>query len=252
MSNTSDRLEMSFWSHVDELRSRIIKSLLCVLVLSVVAYIISDWALHVLSAPIDQLSESSDASTDSNPNQVNLQVIKITSMFMVQIYISLIIGFTFSIPIILYQIWRFVSPAINKKLSFITFIMFTMSTLFFIIGAYFSYKIIIPLSISFFTSLNTNAFTVDYNITLENYLTYTIWMIFIGGLVFQLPIISIIFKKLGIIDHTMLKKGRRYAILGIFVFAALFTPPDPLSQVLFAIPLVVLYELSIIIIRFMK
>ena len=77
-------------------------------------------------------------------------------------------------------------------------------------------------------------------------------MIFVGGLVFQLPIISIIFKKLGMIDHNMLKKGRRYAILGIFLFAALLTPPDPLSQVLFAIPLVILYELSIIIIRFMK
>jgi len=243
---------MSFWGHVNELRGRILKSLFSVLVLSILAYIVSDFALHILSNPINEISNDTDFPLNTPTNKVNLQVIKITSMFMIQIYLSLVIGFTFSIPIILYQIWRFVSPAINKKLSFITFIMFTMSTIFFLIGAYFSYVLIIPLSISFFTSLSSSAFAVDYNITLENYLTYTIWMIFVGGLVFQLPIISIIFKKLGMIDHNMLKKGRRYAILGIFLFAALLTPPDPLSQVLFAIPLVILYELSIIIIRLMK
>ena len=77
-------------------------------------------------------------------------------------------------------------------------------------------------------------------------------MIFVGGLIFQVPIISIIFNKLGIIDYKTLKKSRRYAILGIFVISAVLTPPDPFSQILFVIPLIILYELSIIIIRFLK
>ena len=127
-----------------------------------------------------------------------------------------------------------------------------MSTVFFVGGGYFAYISIIPMSISFLTSVASDAIAVDYNITLENYLTYVIWMVFIGGLVFQLPIIAIIFKKLGLIDHHILRSGRRYAILSIVVIAAILTPPDPFSQILFSIPLIILYEISIIIIRFMK
>ncbi|SVC62006.1 uncharacterized protein METZ01_LOCUS314860 [marine metagenome] len=232
---------MPFWNHVDELRSRVIKSLATVIIFSLVAYFFSDIFLQILSQPDIDIMD-----------KVNLQVLKVTSMFMIKIYISLVIGLMFSIPVILYQVWKFVSPAIDKKLNFITLFMFMMSTVFFIGGAYFSYKTIIPLSISFFTSLTSQAVPVDYNITLENYLTYVIWMVFVGGLIFQLPIISIIFKRLGLIDHHLLRKGRRYAFLGIFIFAAILTPPDPFSQLLFSVPLIVLYEISIVIIRFMK
>ena len=232
---------MPFWNHVDELRSRVIKSLATVIIFSLVAYFFSDIFLQILSQPDIDIMD-----------KVNLQVLKVTSMFMIKIYISLVMGLMFSIPIILYQVWKFVSPAIDKKLNFITLLMFMMSTVFFIGGAYFSYKTIIPLSISFFTSLTSQAVPVDYNITLENYLTYVIWMVFVGGLIFQLPIISIIFKRLGLIDHHLLRKGRSYAFLGIFIFAAVLTPPDPFSQLLFSVPLIVLYEISIVIIRFMK
>ena len=83
-------------------------------------------------------------------------------------------------------------------------------------------------------------------------MTYVIWMIFVAGLVFQLPIVSIIFKKLGIIDYRTLADNRRYSILAIFVISALLTPPDPFSQILFVIPLIILYEFSILIIRFLK
>jgi len=232
---------MPFWNHVDELRSRVIKSLATVILFSLVAYFFSDIFLQILSQPDIDIMD-----------KVNLQVLKVTSMFMIKIYISLVIGLMFSIPVILYQVWKFVSPAIDQKLNFITLLMFMMSTVFFISGAYFSYKTIIPLSITFFTSLTSQAVPVDYNITLENYLTYVVWMVFVGGLIFQLPIISIIFKRLGLIDHHLLRKGRRYSFLGIFIFAAVLTPPDPFSQLLFSVPLIVLYEISIVIIRFMK
>ena len=232
---------MPFWNHVDELRSRVIKSLATVIIFSLVAYFFSNIFLQILSQPDIDIMD-----------KVNLQVLKVTSMFMIKIYISLVIGLMFSIPVILYQVWKFISPAIDKKLNFITLLMFMMSTVFFIGGAYFSYKTIIPLSISFFTSLTSQAVPVDYNITLENYLAYVVWMVFVGGLIFQLPIISIIFKRLGLIDHHLLRKGRRYAFLGIFIFAAVLTPPDPFSQLLFSVPLIVLYEISIVIIRFMK
>jgi len=232
---------MPFWNHVDELRYRLIKSLITVIVFSIIAYFFSDNLLQIISQPNFQIMD-----------KVNLQVLKVTSMFMIKIYLSLIIGLMFSMPVILYQFWRFVSPAIDSKINFTTLLLFAMSTIFFISGAYFAYTSIIPISISFFTSLTSEVIAVDYNITLENYLNYVIWMIFVGGLVFQLPIISIIFKKMGIINHKMLQNGRRYAILIIVIVAAILTPPDPFSQLLFSVPLVILYEISIIIIRFMK
>lgn len=241
MKTTNNNSQMPFWNHVDELRSRVIKSLATVIIFSLIAYFFSDIFLQILSQPDIDIMD-----------KVNLQVLKVTSMFMIKIYISLVIGLMFSIPVILYQVWKFVSPAIDQKLNFITLLMFMMSTVFFISGAYFSYKTIIPLSITFFTSLTSQAVPVDYNITLENYLTYVVWMVFVGGLIFQLPIISIIFKRLGLIDHHLLRKGRRYSFLGIFIFAAVLTPPDPFSQLLFSVPLIVLYEISIVIIRFMK
>ena len=232
---------MPFWDHMDELRDRVIKSIICIILFTSIAYILSDKALYFLSQPKAELMD-----------KVNLQVLKITSMFMIKIYISLVIGIMLSLPVILYHIWRFVSPAIESGVSVKTFFLFFLSSVFFFIGAYFSYMIIVPLSIQFFISLTSSYIPVEYNFTLENYLLYIIWMIMVGGLIFQLPIVSVIFNKLGIIDYNTLRNGRRFAILGIFVVSAIITPPDPFSQIMFVIPLIFLYELSIIIIRFLK
>jgi len=236
-----NKSEMPFWGHVSEVRERLIKTLIAMALFTSIAYIFSDYAIQLLAQP-----------KINHMDKINLQVLKITSMFMIKIYISMVAGLMLSMPVILYQIWRFISPAIDKKISISVMAMFLMSSVFFMFGAYFSYTIIIPLSITFFTSLSSSYVPVDYNITLENYMTYVIWMIFVAGLVFQLPIVSIIFKKLGLIDYRTLADNRRYSILAIFVISALLTPPDPFSQILFVIPLLILYEFSILIIRFMK
>tara|TARA_Y100001970_G_scaffold123526_1_gene153126 strand:- start:1201 stop:1923 length:723 start_codon:yes stop_codon:yes gene_type:complete len=236
-----NKSDMPFWSHVSELRSRLIKSLLSIILLSSISYIFSDFLIQILAQP-----------KISHMDKINLQVLKITSMFMIKIYISMVVGFMLSMPVILYQVWRFVSPAVEQKISVSIIFMFLMSSLFFVFGSYFSYTMIVPLSITFFTSLSSTYVPVDYNITLENYMTYVIWIIFVGGLIFQLPIISIIFKKLGVIDYKTLADNRRYSILAIFVISALLTPPDPFSQLLFVIPLIILYEFSILIIRRLK
>ena len=236
-----NKSEMPFWGHVSEVRERLIKTLIAMTLFTSIAYIFSDYAIQLLAQP-----------KINHMDKINLQVLKITSMFMIKIYISMVAGLMLSMPVILYQIWRFISPAIDKKISISVMAMFLMSSVFFMFGSYFSYTIIIPLSITFFTSLSSSYVPVDYNITLENYMTYVIWMIFVAGLVFQLPIVSIIFKKLGLIDYRTLADNRRYSILAIFVISALLTPPDPFSQILFVIPLLILYEFSILIIRFIK
>ena len=236
-----NKSEMPFWGHVSEVRERLIKTLIAMALFTSIAYMFSDYAIQLLAQP-----------KINHMDKINLQVLKITSMFMIKIYISMVAGLMLSMPVILYQIWRFISPAIDKKISISVMAMFLMSSVFFMFGSYFSYTIIIPLSITFFTSLSSSYVPVDYNITLENYMTYVIWMIFVAGLVFQLPIVSIIFKKLGLIDYRTLADNRRYSILAIFIISALLTPPDPFSQILFVIPLLILYEFSILIIRFIK
>ena len=232
---------MPFWEHIHELRFRLIKSLLIMLFFTLVSYFFSDFIIYILSQPKIELLD-----------KINLQVLKITSIFMIKIYVSIISGFVLSLPFILNQIWLFISPAVNRKNNFFIVSMFAMSSVFFIIGAYFAYDLIVPMSILFFTSIGGTLIPVDYNITLENYMTYVIWIIFVGGIVFQLPIVSIIFKKLNVINHKTLSQNRRYSILIIFIVSALLTPPDPFSQILFVVPLILLYELSILIIRFIK
>ena len=232
---------MPFWDHIDELRSRFIKSIFSVVIFTAIAYMFSDKVLFILSQPKIEIM-----------NHVNLQVLKITSMFMIKIYISLILGIALSLPVILYQFWKFISPAINEGFGFYTFFLFFLSTVFFFIGAYFSYSIIIPISIDFFVSLTSDYIPIEYNFTLENYLLYIIWMIMVGGLIFQLPIVSIIFNRLGLINYKTLIDARRFSVLGIFIVSAILTPPDPFSQIMFVVPLIILYEFSIIILRFMK
>ena len=232
---------MPFWDHVDELRSRFLKSLFFITTFTIIAYIFSDSILFILFQP--KIAFASD---------VNIQVLKITSMFMIKIYVSFIFGLVLSMPVTLYQFWRFISPAIDNRFGLYSFFLFFLSSLFFVLGAYFSYSIVIPLSIEFFISITSEYIPVDYNFTLENYLLYILWMLVVGGLIFQLPILSIIFNKLGIIDYKTLVNMRRFSILGIFIISAILTPPDPFSQLVFVIPLIILYEISIIILRFSK
>ena len=233
--------EMPFWDHVDELRSRFIKSLFFIILFTIFAYIFSDRILLILS----------ELNTKSIDN-INLQVLKITSMFMIKVYVSLVVGIILSMPIILYQFWRFVSPAFSRGFGFYTFFLFTLSSIFFFLGSYFSYLVIIPVSIDFFTSMTSDYIPVNYNFTLENYLLYIIWMIIVGGLIFQLPILSIIFNRLGLINYKTLVEARRFSILGIFIISAILTPPDPFSQIMFVVPLIILYEISILILRFLR
>jgi len=138
-----NKSDMPFWSHVSELRSRLIKSLLSIILLSSISYIFSDFLIQILAQP-----------KISHMDKINLQVLKITSMFMIKIYISMVVGFMLSMPVILYQVWRFVSPAVEQKISVSIIFMFLMSSLFFVFGSYFSYTMIVPLSITFFTSLS--------------------------------------------------------------------------------------------------
>ena len=233
--------EMPFWEHLEELRWCLIKSIVSVVIFSFIVYVNWDFFLKILLNPSESLNI-----------KLNLQVLKITSMFVIKISCSLLLGIIFSLPIILYQIWSFVNPALNKnfKLSIIFLTLF--GSIFFIIGICFGYYILVPFSLDFFSSLIPVTFNIEHNFTLDNYLYFVLWLSFLCGLIFQLPVISLYLTKIGLLTSAFLPHYRKYAYLFFLIMGAILTPPDPFSQIIVAIPLIFLYELSIIIAFFYK
>ena len=172
---------------------------------------------------------------------------------MIKIGIGVAFGIFISIPFILYQVFKFIIPAFESGFNLYKLIVSMMFYLLFLFsGLLFGYFILIPISITFFTSLSINLPLIELNYTLENYLIYLIWILIISSFIFQLPFIIILLTKFGLIDRKSLKKYRRHIIVLFFIVAALFTPPDPVSQMLIVIPLYFLFEFSIFITKFIK
>ena len=159
MNNQSP--EMPFWDHLEELRWRLIKSIIAILFGAVVTYNYADFIMYWLINPTKSLSI-----------ELNLQVLKITSMFTVKLSVALFGGMILGLPIILYQFWRFISPAFEDKYGLAVIFTILFSSAFFLLGMSFAYFVIIPFSLAFFTSLTTETIDVAYNFTLEGYLMY--------------------------------------------------------------------------------
>ena len=239
MNNQSP--EMPFWDHLEELRWRLIKSIIAILIGAGFSYAYSDIIMYWLINPTESLSID-----------LNLQVLKITSMFTVKLSVALFGGMILGLPVILYQFWRFISPAFEDKYGVAVIFTVLFSSAFFLLGMSFAYFVIIPFSLAFFTSLTAETIDVAYNFTLEGYLMYILWLIFGCGLLFQLPVISIFFTKIGILTPAFLREYRKFSIVVFLILGAVLTPPDPVSQILIVVPLIILYEFSILISKLFK
>ena len=239
MNNQSP--EMPFWDHLEELRWRLIKSIIAILIGAGFSYAYSDIIMYWLINPTESLSID-----------LNLQVLKITSMFTVKLSVALFGGMILGLPVILYQFWRFISPAFEDKYGVAVIFTILFSSAFFLLGMSFAYFVIIPFSLAFFTSLTAETIDVAYNFTLEGYLMYILWLIFGCGLLFQLPVISIFFTKIGILTPAFLREYRKFAVVVFLILGAVLTPPDPVSQILIVVPLIILYEFSILISKLFK
>ena len=239
MNNQSP--EMPFWDHLEELRWRLIKSIIAILIGAGFSYAYSDIIMYWLINP-----------TESLLIDLNLQVLKITSMFTVKLSVALFGGMILGFPVILYQFWRFISPAFEDKYGVAVIFTVLFSSAFFLLGMSFAYFAIIPFSLAFFTSLTAETIDVAYNFTLEGYLMYILWLIFGCGLLFQLPVISIFFTKIGILTPAFLREYRKFAVVVFLILGAVLTPPDPVSQILIVVPLIILYEFSILISKLFK
>ena len=239
MSNISS--EMTFWEHVDELRFRIITSLIVFSVCAIFSYIYADQILHIIRRPIMDLIVS-----NSNIKEAFKGV---TDPFFLKISISLYSGFFLSLPFILYSFLRFIFPAIQKGRFLFLSIIILFSIILFIAGVLLSYKILFPVSIKFLVSFIPTSSNIPLFIFVNEYVSLIFSVTILIGLVFQLPIVALFLSKLGLINYKMLSYGRKYAVLGTFVVAAIITPPDIVSQLLLSIPILILYEISVILVR---
>ena len=231
---------MTFIEHLEELRWVLLRIIVLNLILMCISFIYSNEIQYLLVSPINNLQL----------NNFYLQDIKITSPFMAKVIISLFSSIIISFPYIIFEIYRFIYPAISNVSKIFLFFLFISSNFLFLFGCFFGYTYLLPVSISFFVKL------IDQNVTFApervGYIFYSFWLIVVSGFIYQLPIISLILTKLKIINYEFLKQMRPYSIIIFLVLGALLSPPDPLSQLLIALPLYILYELSIIISYFFR
>ncbi len=226
--------EMPFLDHLEELRMRIIRSLLGVLVGFIICLVFSKTLLNVLLWPTTRVDVP-----------LQIQVLKVQGMFVVTLEIGFFGGIILSLPFILYQFWMFVAPGLfpHERRYFPSLI--TSATLLFLSGVAFAYFVILPFALEFFLKLAPE--TIKANIAIDFYIGFAIRLMVIFGIIFQLPILSYFLSKIGLLTPKVMRKYRRMAIVFIFVIAAILTPPDPFTQVMLGIPLILLYEFSIFI-----
>ena len=230
--NEYESSQMSFLEHLEELRWRLIKSIISILLGGVISFLFIDEILQFLISPIKALSSPPD-----------LQVLKVQGMFMIKWGIALIGGFITSIPVLTYQLWKFIAPGLylNERKYVAPLIFFTYLS--FLIGLAFAYNIIIPFSLEFFTSIGMEM--IENNFSINYYFNFITWLMVGSGLIFELPVLVFILSLIGLLTPSFMAHYRRHAVVIILILSAFITPPDPISLVLMSIPLMLLYEFSI-------
>jgi len=226
--------EMTFLEHLEELRWRIIYSLIGLVVGTIICWIFIDFLVDVVL-----LKPARDAGA-------SLQNLKPFGQLFLYFEIAIIGGVVLSIPNIFYQFWKFISPALRQKEKKYISSIVIFSSLCFLIGIVFAYYGMLPLTLKFATQFGTSAIKNEFAI--DEYFNIIISVMLAAGIVFELPMISFFLTKLGILTPKFMIKYRKHAIVIIMVLAAVLTPgTDPVSQIVLAVPLVLLYEISILI-----
>ncbi len=214
--------------HLDDLRKRLIYSILWLVGFTIVSYNYSDVVVR------DMVNKA--------PN-MNFVFIAPAELFMAYIKIALICAVALSLPFILYNVWMFLSPGLEKNEKRVILIALFSGGILFILGALFGYMVTLPLSLRFFGEFSIDE--VQAMISFNNYLSFASTLVLAFGIVFELPILMVLLVQFGIVKTKFLKKNRKVMVLVIFTLAAILTPPDVVSQTLLAIPMLFLYEIGI-------
>lgn len=229
-----DEKKLTLVQHLEELRQRIIICLAAIFICGVLSFFYADKILVFLIKPVG-----------------NLVFLRPEEAFFAKIKVAFFTGIFLSLPIIIYNIWRFISPALFLKERKLFFRIIIFSYIFFICGVNFAFFLIVPPAIKFLLTSGTEK--IVPMISVNYYLSFILFFLLAFGIVFQLPLVNLSLIKLNIISPEFLKKKRKYVILVIFILSGILTPgPDIFSQFLMAVPALIMYELSIIFSKLIK
>ena len=226
--------KMTLVEHFAELRKRIIIIIVFVIIFSVISYIYVEEIIDFLTRIMDE----------------ELVYISPAEAFLTQIKVSIFAGFIVALPIILYQIWSFVLPALKKNERKYLTLLVPVSYILFLAGTVFALIVIIPFGIRFFLGFSSSDLQAMFSI--RNYISFVIAIVIPFGLVFQLPLLVFFLTKINLINSHLLARKRKYIIIIMLLLAAILTPPDIISQIMMVVPLLVLYEGSIILAKIIE
>jgi len=246
---TKNDKEGGFVSHITELRSRLIHSFIFLFIFFIFCYFFAEYLYGFLVEPYAQAVKN-----DSIKRRLIFTALQET--FLTYLRVAFFAAFFVTSPFILIQIWKFIAPGLydHEKIAIMPYLVIT--PILFFLGGALVYYLIMPLAIKFFLSFESTGIATNLPIQLEakvnEYLSLVMKLIFAFGLSFQLPVVLSLLARVGVVDSEFLKKRRKYVVVIIFTAAAILTPPDPITQIGLAIPLLILYELSIFSVRLIE
>ena len=252
VSTMEENENMTFLGHLEELRWRLVRIAISIVIFAVALWFFQGWIMENLFLSMKNpnfitfkiICEFLGVCVDEIP--LDLQSMTMTGQFSYALMMSILGGVVLAFPFIFYQIWSFIKPGLKKnEISISKGIVFYVSILFFL-GISFGYFIVAPLCVQFFGSYQISK-ELNNIFTITSYMSMILSTVFYSGLLFLLPVISYLFTKLGVITPDFFRKYRKHAIIGILILSAIITPPDLISQVIVGIPIAILYETGIFV-----
>ena len=237
-SPTPENTQETFISHLIELRSRLLRSIVAIVVVLVCLF---PWAKDIYAALAAPLLKAL-------PHGSTMIATDVTGTFLVPLKVTLMAAFLIALPYVLYQMWAFVAPGLYHHEKRLALPVIFSSVIFFALGMAFAYFIVFPIAFGFFAGYTPTG--VQMMTDIDKYLSFVLTMFVAFGITFEVPVVVVVLVRLGVVSLEKLRSIRGYVIVGAFVVGAIFTPPDVLSQVMLAVPLWLLYELGLLVARF--
>lgn len=232
-------MKMTLMQHFAELRRRILWCALVFVVAFCFGWIVAPYVEAFLTAPL--LNVWADGT---------LLYTGISDGLMIQFSLATLVALIITVPVLMWHIWAYVAPGLHKNERQFLIPIFLLSPILFITGAAFAFYILFPVVFNFFIELNNSAYVPTVFLpAVTGYLAFSIGMLKVFGIAFQLPLILVGLNRVGVLSKDSVVRSRRYVIIAVFIFAAMLTPPDIVSQILLAIPMLLLFEISILFMR---
>lgn len=232
-------MKMTLMQHFSELRRRILWTAVVFLASFAFGWIVSDNVELFLSIPLMKVW-----------NNAELLYTELSDGLVIQFSLATLVALIITVPVFMWHIWAYMAPGLHKNEKQFLIPIFLFSPFLFLLGAAFAFYVLFPFVFKFFLELNESASVPTVLLpSVKGYLAFSIGMLKVFGIAFQLPLVLVGLNRIGVLSKQSALKSRRYVIIGVFVLAAMLTPPDILSQVLLALPMILLFEISLFFMR---